>query len=83
VAGIEDRCPEPVLAETDACEALAEHRAVMPPGRIALAERQRVVDVAGGGVVGVALEPPARNRAYVYSVPSLTKHSSLPHGSVT
>ena len=29
---------------------------------------------------------PARrtcNRAYVYSVPSLTKHSSLPHGSVT
>jgi hypothetical protein len=26
---------------------------------------------------------PTRNRAYVYSVPSLTKHSSLPHGSVT
>ena len=45
----------------------------------------------GAGVYGfvdgvsttMASEPPTRNLAYVYSVPSLTKHSSVPHGSVT
>ena len=36
VVGIEDRGPEPTLAQTDAREALAGHRAVMPPRRIAL-----------------------------------------------
>lgn len=48
-------------------------------------QRQRVldVDVGAGEVGGVASEPPTRDRAYVYSVPSATKHSSLPHGSVT